>query len=276
VPHHQIMLEQGAVRNLEQIQEQDDRPKMPRWVTGAFLEHGGACIAFAGMALSGRKTGSQAPKADPLGDLLAQHAKGAGPASVRATDLGTQDVTFPTILSDQQSPTTALAAVKGPAGASQRAAPAPSSNVPVTVMNTAPTTPPPAGDRLPVVPLPAQHLLEATPVVTRPRDGLTKAATDAAQMNTTSPANMAPTGHEGGYQLQVSSFRTQAEANQFSDQLRARGHKSYVIEAHVAGRGTWHRVRIGPFASQHAAAQYRSSFEAKEHVVPFIVPPSNK
>jgi cell division septation protein DedD len=87
---------------------------------------------------------------------------------------------------------------------------------------------------------------------------------------------MAPSGREGGYQLQVSSFRTQAEANQFSDQLRARGHKSYVVEAHVSGRGTWHRVRIGPFQSQHAASQYRSSFESKEHVVPFIVPPSGK
>jgi cell division septation protein DedD len=273
--HHQNMLEQGAVRNLEQIQEQDDRPKMPRWVTGAFLVLGGACIAFAAMALSGRKTTSQPPKADPLGDLLAQHAKsGTGPASAKPTDLGAQDVTFPTILSDQQSPTTALAAVKGPL--SQRPAASATATAPVTVMNVAPTAPPPPADRLPVVPLPAQHVLEATPVITRPRDGLTKAASDAAQINTTSTTNMAPSGREGGYQLQVSSFRTQAEANQFSDQLRARGHKAYVVEAHVPGRGTWHRVRIGPFSSQHAAAQYRSSFEAKEHVVPFIVPPSSK
>jgi DedD protein len=86
----------------------------------------------------------------------------------------------------------------------------------------------------------------------------------------------ASAGHDGGYQLQVSSFRTQSEANDFADQLRARGHKSYVQEAHVTGRGTWFRVRVGPFATQHAAATYRSSFEAKEHVVPFIVPPSVK
>ena len=36
------------------------------------------------------------------------------------------------------------------------------------------------------------------------------------------------------------------------------------------------RVRIGPFATQHAAATYRTSFEQKEHVVPFIVPPQAK
>ena len=135
-----------------------------------------------------------------------------------------------------------------------------------------PTRPPPRGAR---PPLPAQAVLEATPIVTRPRDALTKAASDAAQINTRRrpSSDTAPPGHEGGYQLQVSSFRTQAEAQAFADQLRARGHKAYVVEAHVPGRGTWFRVRVGPFATQHAAPQYRAGFEAREHVVPFIVPP---
>jgi cell division septation protein DedD len=111
--------------------------------------------------------------------------------------------------------------------------------------------------------------------VTRPRDSLTKAATEAAQL-ATSGAPTAPAGHEGGYQLQVSSFRTQPEANQFAEQLRARGHKAYAVEAHVPGRGTWYRVRVGPFPTQAAAATYRTSFEAREHVVPFIVTPNQK
>jgi cell division septation protein DedD len=126
-----------------------------------------------------------------------------------------------------------------------------------------------------VVPLPAQTVLEASPVVTRPRDSLTRAATDAAQLGAAAqPA--APPGKEGGYQLQVSSFRSQSEAEQFAAQLRARGHKAYVLEAHVPNRGTWYRVRIGPFPSQHAAASYRVGFEGREHVVPFIVQPQGK
>jgi cell division septation protein DedD len=117
-------------------------------------------------------------------------------------------------------------------------------------------------------------VLEATPIVTRPRDALTKAASDAAKIDSPAASRDAvPPGHEGGYQLQVSSFHTQVEAHGFADQLRARGHKAYVIEANVAGRGTWYRVRIGPFATQHAAAEYRADFEDKEHVVPFIVTP---
>ena len=166
------------------------------------------------------------------------------------------------MLSDDNKPSTALAAVRSRAGPTGATTP------------TIPTQPPPATDRLPVVPLPAQAVLEATPVVTRPRDALTKAASDAAQIDSPPPsADAAPAGHEGGYQLQVSSFRTQGEAQAFADQLRARSHKAYVVEAHVPGRGTWFRVRIGPFQTQHAASQYRAGFEAREHVVPFIVAP---
>jgi len=98
--------------------------------------------------------------------------------------------------------------------------------------------PPPPTDRLSVVPLPAQNVLEASPVVTRPRDSLTRAANDAAQVaSSSSPA--APSGREGGYQLQVSSFRTQAEADQFSTQLRARDTRrmSSKRTCRDAGRG---------------------------------------
>lgn len=253
------MMDHGAVRNLEQIQEFDPEARTPRWITGALLVVGGGCIAFAVMAMGNRKTSAMPVKLDPLADLVAQQQRPATTQASKPTDLRAQDVTFPGILSDDPKPTTALAAVKGQSGAA--------------AAEPALPTPPPATDRLPVVPLPAQHVLEATPVVTRPRDPLTKAASEAVQPAT--PAPSAPSGREGGYQLQVSSFRNQAEANQFADQLRTRGHKAYVSEAHVSGRGTWYRVRVGPFATQHAAAAYRVSFESKEHVVPFIVPPKS-
>jgi cell division septation protein DedD len=252
------MMGDGAIRDLEQLQEEDHERRVPRAVTAAFVMLGGACIVFAGLALSGRRAKVDAPRTDPLGDLVALHGK--APAA-KPSDLSARDVTFPGMLSDGNNPTTALAAVR--AGASAAAVTAP------------PLEPPPPTDKLPVVPLPAQNVLEATPVVTRPRDALTRAASDQAQIDgAQSPT--APAGHEGGFQLQVSSFRTQGEANHFADQLRARGHQAYVVEAHVQGRGTWYRVRIGPFTTQIQASNYRGTFESKEHVVPFIVPPQPK
>jgi cell division septation protein DedD len=261
----------GSIRNLDQLQEDDDGRRMPRGVTMIMVALGGACVVFAGLALGGRTSQPPAPKSDPLGDLVSQRSRlmPAATTSARpATDLQPADVTFPGMLSDDKRPTTALAAVR-PSGAG----PAPSQAIP------APQPPPPT-DRLsvvPVAPLPAQAVLEASPIITRPRDALTKVASDAAQIDTppTTSSDTAPAGHEGGYQLQVSSFRTQAEAQGFADQLRARSHKAYVVEAHVPGRGTWFRVRVGPFTTQHAAAQYRTGFEAREHVVPFIVAPDS-
>jgi cell division septation protein DedD len=251
----------GGIRNLENLQEEDeDDRRMPPGVTLTLLALGGACILFGAVALAGRSSPSQAPKADPLGDLVLRHGSPSPATSNRPVDLAPRDVTFPQILSDEDKPPTALAAVRASA-------------VPASPPEL-PTQPPPATDRLPVVPLPAQSLLEASPIVTRPRDALTRAATDAAQIGgAPASGDSAPAGHDGGYQLQVSSFRTQSEAQEFAEQLRARGHKAYVVEAHVPDRGIWYRVRVGPFGSQHAAAAYRASFEEREHVVPFIVPP---
>jgi len=258
------MSEPGSIRNIDQLQEDDDPRRMPRGVTMALVVLGGGCVVFAGLALGGRTSQTPAGKSDPLGELVSQrsHILPTSTSSARpATDLSPKDVTFPQMLSDDNRPSTALAAVRpnGTAGA---------------MTPTIAAQPPPATDRLPVVPLPAQTVLEATSVVTRPRDALTRVASEAAQLETPpTTADTAPAGREGGYQLQVSSFRTQGEAQGFADQLRARSHKAYVVEAHVPGRGTWFRVRIGPFQSQHAASQYRTGFEAREHVVPFIVAP---
>ena len=248
-------MDPGSVRNLERIQEKDDAPRMPRAVSIVLLVLGGACVVLSAMALGGKKSSDAAAKVDPLGDLVAQKGK---PAAAKSADIGAQDVTFPSILSDNGKPTTALAAL----GARPQSSAA-----------LVPSSPPPPTDVLPVVPLPAQNVLQASPVVTRPRDELTKAASEAEA--SAESKNAAPAGHDGGYQLQVSSFKTREEADAFAQQLRIRGHKAYVVEANVAGRGTWYRVRVGPFPTQAAATQYRSSFEAKEHVVPFVVPPSS-
>ena len=280
------MREQGIVRNLEQIQETDAGGGAPRGVTILLVALGAGCIVFAALALGGKRGSGTVAKSDPLGELVTQQVKGGQPP-VKATDLSSRDVTFPGILSDENAPTTALAAVKGsPSSKGSKATAQAAPNVvddpgggAIVLSKPAPAStepsPPPPTDRLPVVPLPAQNVLEASPVVTRPRDSLTRAANDAAQIaSAAQPA--APPGKEGGYQLQVSSFRTQTEADQFAAQLRARGHKAYVIEAHVPNRGTWYRVRIGPFPSQHAAASYRVGFEGREHVVPFIIQPQAK
>lgn len=256
-------IDSAAVRNLDEIREADPAAQPSRLGALVLASLGGACIVFAAVLLLRSPPKERPASADPLGDLVAKaHPAGATPA---ARDPGlARDVTFPSILSDSKSPTTALEAVRTPRPASSAApdAPpgAPAAGDSMSVL---------AADRLPPVPLPAQHVLQTSPAETAPRDTLTSMARKVAREE----GAESPAGSPGGYQLQVSSFKTQEEAERFASALRRRGHRAYIEPAHVKGRGLWHRVRIGPFKYRHSAVIYRQEFEAKERLVTFIVDP---
>ena len=244
---------EGGLRNLEQIQEGDGaRVKLGGLVLASL---GTACVVFAAVALFRRPTPPQPRPADPLDQLVGKAAPGS---SAARRDVGAGDVTFPSILSDDAHKTTALAAI--PQGSASPA--------PFVLPPGAPTVPPPAADRLPVVPLPAQDVIGASPVVTQPHDPLT----ELAKERSTIPAGqLADEGRPGAFVLQVASFRTSGEAESFATILRQRGHHAYVEQAVIPSRGTWHRVRIGPFKYARDATKYRGEFEAKEHLVPFVI-----
>jgi DedD protein len=243
----------ASVRNLERIQEDGHRDRGGRGATLALVVTSGACILFATLAFGARRTSTPPQKkSDPLAELAAK-------ATTSPTILP-GEVTFPGILSDKANPATALAAATAPMGA-----------------QTVPP-PPPATDKLPVVPLPARHALggstyvspTTTSTANKPKDKLSVLAEDAANPYGAG-GSLVSAGSEGGWQLQVSSFRTQAEADAFATQLRARGHKAHIQRAEIPTRGIWFRVKIGPFSTQHEAAKYRSVFEAKEKMPGFVV-----
>lgn len=242
----------ASVRNLERIQEDGPRDRGGRGATIALVVMGSACVLFATMAFGARRSSTPAhKKADPLADLAIR-------ASASPTILP-GEVTFPGILSDKPNPATAMAAATAMA--------------PLGSMTVPP--PPPATDKLSVVPLPARHALGSVSLaplasINKPQDKLSVLASGATDPVSAGGALVA-SGGEGGWQVQVSSFRTQGEGDAFATQLRARGHKAHVQRAEVPSRGTWYRVKIGPFATQHEATKYRSTFEAKEKIPGFVV-----
>jgi DedD protein len=249
---------QVNVRNLEQIQEQDSaRPS--RIGTLLLVSLAGAAVVSAFVMMS-KKGGAPARSTkDPLAALVAESKSSAAPAEV----LDGKDVSFPRILSDDTSPTTALAAVKDERGRLVKQEP--------VDPNAAPAAPPPATDRLPVVPLPVGTLLNSSPVITNPRDVLTDMAASAAAAKT--DADMAPPGMDGGFQLQVASFKEQADADRAVEDLRKRGHRAFRQAAHVPDRGLWHRVRVGPFKTKLEAMKYKDRFERTERIAPFLIDP---
>ncbi|MCA9596238.1 MAG: SPOR domain-containing protein [Myxococcales bacterium] len=248
------------VRNLEQIQEEDPKRRSSRLGTLLLASLGGAALVVVGVMSSKRSGPPATSKDDPLAALVAASKNDDLPPE----KLDGRDVTFPGILSDKDTPTTALAAVKDERGRLVK-------QDELSLPPGAPSTPPPATDRLPVVPLPAGTLLSSTPVTTEPKDSLTEMAAEASKVE---PTDIAPAGSDGGYQLQVASFKDAADADAFVQDLRKRGHRAFRQAAYVPNRGLWHRVRIGPFKTKYQAILYKKKFESSERVTPFVVDPS--
>jgi hypothetical protein len=251
------------IRNLDELQEADveTNGRSSRMGALAITSLGGVCILLAAAALLQRPSKPSESEADPLGALV-ERSKAAGAVGSARAGL---DVTFPALLSSARNPTTALEAVRG-----TKPAPAPEDEA-FQLPPGHPDAPPPAADRLPVMPLPAQHVLADAGKETASGhdDVLTTIARHASRESGT---EVEP-GGAGGFQLQVSSFKKDEEAQSFAAALRRRGHRAYVEPANVKGRGLWYRVRIGPFKYKRSADTYRQEFEAKERLVTFVVAP---
>ena len=252
-------MEPVNVRNLEQIQEEDRGSRSSRLGALLLASLGGAALVTVALVMAKRTGPPARAEHDPLAELV----KSAKQTSAPAEKLDGRDVTFPGILSDAQRPTTALAAVKDERGRLV--------TQPAIDPGALPSAPPPASDRLPVVPLPVGTLLSSTPVTTDPKDSLTAMAHSASAL--AEGGELAPSGMEGGYQLQVASYRDQTDADRLVEDLRKRGHRAFRQAAYVPDRGLWQRVRIGPFKSKFEAAEYKAKFERNERLSPFLVDP---
>jgi len=243
------------VRNLEQIREQEGVSPKLRIGTLLLASLTGAALVTAWMMGAERSRPPKTSDVDPLAALAERQAADASTPGEVSKD----DVTFPSVLSDTNKPTTALAAIKDERG---RLLPE---------SRDAGSEAPPPPVELPGKPAPAGDLLRATSVSTDPKDPLARAA--AAASRVPDDADIAPEGHDGGYQIQVASFRSAEDAGKFVDDLRQRGHRAYRQAAYVPDRGLWHRVRIGPFKTKFEATMYKNKLEREERILGFVVDP---
>ncbi len=75
----------------------------------------------------------------------------------------------------------------------------------------------------------------------------------------------------GHYVIQVKAFRDEAEAKAFETDLRAKGHAPKLTSIDVPDKGTFYRVRLGPFDSLEAARAAQKQFEAAESEVTILL-----
>ncbi|HEY1086200.1 MAG TPA: SPOR domain-containing protein, partial [Archangium sp.] len=96
------------------------------------------------------------------------------------------------------------------------------------------------------------------PVATRTVDGGGSSLKEAFGKAQKAPEN---TAADGSWTVQLSAYQDRGEADRFAAGLRDKGYAPYIVEATIAGKGTWYRVRMGRFGSKDAASRYKEDFQ---------------
>ncbi|MBL8940069.1 MAG: SPOR domain-containing protein [Archangium sp.] len=108
---------------------------------------------------------------------------------------------------------------------------------------------------------------KSEPVATRTNDaGALKEAFGKVQKAPEAPTPSA----EGSWTLQLSAYQDKAEAERFAAGLRDKGYAPFIVEANVAGKGTWFRVRMGRFGSKDAASTYLADFKRETSIAGIV------
>ncbi|MFY9574882.1 MAG: SPOR domain-containing protein, partial [Blastocatellia bacterium] len=104
-----------------------------------------------------------------------------------------------------------------------------------------------------------------TPHITSPASSSVSAAGDSKPSGT--PASDAAASNDqnvqGRFSLQAAAFPTEAAADEFAEKLKQAGVPSYVVNADLARRGRWFRVRIGRFNTAEDAQRYSSEAQLR-------------
>ncbi len=99
--------------------------------------------------------------------------------------------------------------------------------------------------------------------------GAAKAAKTAATIPTVLPKEVAASA-AGKYTVQVAAYPKEEEAQNMSNELKAKGFSAFYIAAKVKGN-TWYRVSVGLFATSKEAQAYRNDLLARAKVSSAIV-----
>lgn len=273
-----------AMRDLDQIEEMDPQDQSSRRLSTLMLA---AVVTIATVFAMGTlvegTSATESDAADPLATL--EQIDGLTPSPMATAlpriDVDQQALTFPEALVHEERPD--IAAVVAAAAAeydhpdpiyptaARRA-------IEVPTPETSPSSPatvPPASTTQVL----SQRVAQVLPAGTTAHDTndvLARSLVRDPLVAESIPIDASPrrrvaAGMEGAYTLQVISYRTPEEAQDFSETLREKGHAAFVVTATIPERGMHWRVRIGPFESQREADTYRRDFERTEQMNTYVV-----
>jgi cell division septation protein DedD len=83
-------------------------------------------------------------------------------------------------------------------------------------------------------------------------------------------AEPAPAVADGRFVVQVGSFRAEGDAGALRDKLLKKDFAVYIQKADLGDKGTWYRVRVGPFADAESARGAADLLKAQEKIDGFV------
>jgi cell division protein FtsN len=85
------------------------------------------------------------------------------------------------------------------------------------------------------------------------------------------PAKQAsPPVRKEAFFVQVASFQKPEDADRQAAKLKSKGYKVVIIKADISGKGTWYRVRLGPYGDSADAKSVALKYEKNEKSTTFI------
>ncbi len=118
----------------------------------------------------------------------------------------------------------------------------------------------------PPIELPERPVVKKEPTVA----AAAPPASSAAPVSTSPAPSQPPASSQGKYALQVASFAKAADAGRLKSKLVSKGYPAFVVEADLAAKGIWYRVKIGPYADSQAVAEMQQLMEKKEQLKGFV------
>ncbi len=80
----------------------------------------------------------------------------------------------------------------------------------------------------------------------------------------------APAVADGRFVVQVGSFRAEGDARTLQEKLLKKDFAVYIQQADLGDKGTWYRVRVGPFADAETARGTADLLKAQEKIDGFV------
>lgn len=250
----------SAMRDLEQIREREDEGEGRPLALVGLLIAVTIALVFAMGSLVGWTDEDVEADDDPLARLdVASGLAAAPPVEAEEDELPSVDrtaLTFPRALAPAEEDRPEVAAVLA-AAAQELDHPDPLDHLPPMPTQLADTTEQRVARVLPA------SVAAGTGSAALARTAMTDPLV-ASSLPAPEASSPAEAGHDGEYTVQVISYPDEASADAFAAGLRSRGYHAFVVSAEIEERGTWYRVRIGPFDSAREAQGFRRTFEQAE------------